>query len=287
MDIELVAELIFVPKEITPIAGSGGSNLGAITLREEVIDVFDFNLLFGFEAVDTEDDEARLLIFRNEEKKLALCTEMVEEIKDVDISRIEPLQNSLGNEKIESLYKDKNSIVSVVSAKYFKELIDEYSVSQTKDSIVDDEDGSSDMRELAVFAIGKEEFAFDIEGVQEIITYQEVTPLPESDEYIDGVINLRGAIIPVVNLPKKLGFESDITEKSKIVVCITEGEKVGFLVDDVNDIMFVEDKYLSVSKNAESLTKSTISLDDGKRVILELRLQKIISVEDLQSMKEG
>ena len=142
------------------------------------------------------------------------------------------------------------------------------------------------MRELAVFAIGKEEFAFDIESVQEIITYQEVTPLPESSEYIDGVINLRGSIIPVVNLPKKLDFDAQLTDKSKIVVCSIEDEKVGFLVDDVNDIMFIEDKFVSISKNTEALVKSTISLDDGDRVILELRLNKIISLEDLQNIKE-
>jgi hypothetical protein len=51
--------------------------------------------------------------------------------------------------------------------------------------------------------------------------------------------------------------------------------------------MFVEDRYLSVSKSDESLTKSTISLNDGKRVILELRLEKIISVEDLQNIKDN
>lgn len=287
VDIELVAELIFVPDEITPIAGSSNVNLGAITLRDEVIDVFDFNLVFGFEAVDMTNEDVRLLILRDEDKKLALCVEDVQEIKDVDLSKIETLSVSMGDNKIESLYKDKENIVSVVSTIYFKELIGEYSVTtQHTQTVTEQEDGSSSMRELAVFAMQDEEFAFDIESVQEIITYQEVTPLPESDEYIDGVINLRGAIIPVVNLPKKLGFESNITEKSKIVVCITEGEKVGFLVDDVNDIMFIEDRFVSESKNSEALTKSTISLDDGKRVVLELRLEKIISVDDIQGLKE-
>jgi len=287
VDIELVAELIFVPEEITPIAGSKNSNLGAITLRNEVIDVFDFNLLFGFPTVDIKSEDSRLLILRDEEKKLALCVENVQEIKDVDISKIESLNTSIGDNKIESLYKDEKTIVSIVSATYFRELIDEFSVTtQNQQDMDEQKNGSSSMRELAVFAIEKEEFAFDIESVQEIITYQEVTPFPESNEYIDGVINLRGSIIPVVNLPKKLDFKANITDKSKIVVCTTEGEKVGFLVDDVNDIMFIEDKFVSSSKNNEALIKSTISLDDGKRVILELRLNQIISVEDLQGIKE-
>jgi len=287
VDIELVAELIFVPKEITPIVGSKSSNLGAITLRDEVIDVFDFNLLFGFDAVNLKSEEARLLILRDEEKKLAICVEDVQEIKDIDISKIDSLSTSLGDDKTESLYKDGKNIVSIVSAIYFRKIIDEFSVTTQKNEHTDEKkEENSNMRELAVFAIAKEEFAFDIESVQEIITYQEVTPLPESSEYIDGVINLRGSIVPVVNLPKKLDFKPNITDKSKIVVCIIEDEKVGFLVDDVNDIMFIEDEFVSNSKNPQALVKSTISLDDGKRVILELRIEKIISADDLQSIKK-
>ncbi len=287
IDIELVAELIFVPREITPIPGGDRANLGTITLREEVIDVFDFNLLFGFESVDLKNDRSRILILKEENKKIAICVEYVEEIKDISVSDIEPINNSLGEEKIESLYKDSKSIVSIVSSLYLRNLIDKYCVVATKeDKIQEQKKGSENMRELVVFAIDKEEFAFDIESVQEIIIYQEVTPLPDSDEYIEGVINLRGAIIPVINLPKKLDFDLKINNKSKIIVCMIENEKVGFLVDDVNDILFIEDKFVALSKKSDSLIKSTISLDGGKRVILELRLDKIISVEDLLSIKE-
>ncbi len=287
VDIELVAELIFVPNEITPIVGGDRSNLGAITLREEVIDVFDFNLLFGFENVDLKNDNSRILILKDENKKIALCIEYVEEIKDILVNDIESLSNSIGEEKIESLYKDNKNIVSIVSNLYLRNLIDKFCVAITKENkIQKEEKEGGNMRELVVFAIDKEEFAFDIESVQEIISYQEVTSLPDSDEYIEGVINLRGVIIPVVNLPKKLDFNLKIEDKSKIAVCMIEKEKVGFLVDDVNDIMFIEDKFVALSKKSDSLVKSTISLDGGKRVILELRLEKIISVEDLLSIKE-
>jgi len=286
IDIELVAELIFIPNEITPIAGSEHFTLGVITLREEVIDVLDFNLIFGFEAVDIKNPKSRILILKDENKKLALCVENVEEIKDIEISKIEPIQEAFSENKIEALYKNNEEIVSIISQRYVKELIEKYSLTKNIKEETNVKKGSEFMRELAVFAIGNEEFAFDIEDVQEIITYQEVTPLPNSSEYILGVINLRGSIIPVVDLPKKLNFETKITDKSKIIVCNLEDEKVGFLVDDVNDIMFIEDKYVSIAKRTDSLVRATISLDDAKRVILELRLENIISVEELDSMKQ-
>ena len=286
IDIELVAELIFVPKNITPIAGSDAVSLGAITLREEVIDVVDFNLLFGFEAVNRNDHRSRLLILKEMDKKLALCVESVEEIKDVPLSDIEAIHPDALEHKIEALYKEKEHIVSIISNIYAREIIDHFCVSITKASDDEEKQQEANMRELTVFAIGKEEFAFNIENVQEIITYQEVTPLPQSDEYVEGVINLRGTIIPVINLPKKIGFDPKITEKSKIIVCNIEDEKVGFLVDDVNDIMFIEDKYVSIAKNQDGIVGATISLDEGKRVILELRIENIISIDELESMKE-
>ena len=286
VSIDLVAELIFVPETITPIAGSDAVSLGAITLRDAIIDVIDFNMLFGFEAVDQSDLRARLLILGSEEKKLGLCVADVIAIKDIATSNMEAITMTGSENRIEALYKEGEKIVSIISSIYLKEQIDNYCVSTQSLQDEEHENGNETMRELAVFALGNEEFAFDIEGVQEIISYQEVTPMPESKEYVEGVINLRGAIIPVINLPKKLNFEPKITEKSKIIVCTIEGEHVGFLVDDVNDIMFIEDRYVAVSKNSQSITKATISLDGGRRVILELRLDRIISKEDIAGMKE-
>jgi purine-binding chemotaxis protein CheW len=279
VDIEVVSELIFVPNTITYIPGSSSADLGAITLRDEVINVFDFNVLFGF-GKQKITQKSRLLILKNKNKKIALLVEEVDEIKDISLSDLEKLQ--MNDEKIESLYKGEEHIVSIISNMFLKNLIDEQSITENDEVI--NEGRSEDMRELCVFRIEKEEFAFDIEKVQEIIAYQEITPLPQSGEYIEGIINLRGSVIVVVNLPKKLSFKLNISDKTKIVVCSIEDEKVGFLVDEVNDIMFIEDRYVSVSKNANSLVKSTISLDDGKRVILELKVEKLVDIEEIKSI---
>ena len=279
VDIEVVSELIFVPNTITYIPGSDRADLGAITLRDEVINVFDFNRLFGF-SMQEITQKSRLLILKNENKKIALLVEEVDEIKDISLSDIEKLH--INDEKIESLYKGEKHIVSIISSMFLRNLIDEQSITENDEVI--NEGRSEDMRELCVFRIDSEEFAFDIEKVQEIIAYQEITPLPQSGSFIEGVINLRGSVIVVVNLPNKLSFDFSVTDKTKIIVCNIEDEKVGFLVDEVNDIMFIEDRYVSVSKNANSLVKSTVSLDDGKRVILELKVDKLVDIEEIKSI---
>ncbi len=275
IDIELVGELLFV-REITPVANTDKANLGAITLRNEVIEVFDFNMLFDFPKTQMTE-KSRLLILKDENKKLGLLVEEVVEIKDVVLNNIE----AVNIPNIQGLYKDNETIVSIVGNMCLKKLIDNYAVSEEKEEI---EKGNENMKEITVFSIGEEEFAFDIEKVQEIIAYQEIIPVPESGEYIEGVINLRGSIVVIVNLPKKLNFESE--KQNKIIVCNIEDEKVGFLVDEVNDVLFVEDSNVAISKKG-GIVKSTISLNNGERVILELNVDKLVEIDEIVTLKEN
>jgi purine-binding chemotaxis protein CheW len=141
------------------------------------------------------------------------------------------------------------------------------------------------MTEVAVFQIANEEFAIGIEDVQEIIKYTQITPIPEAPQFVDGVINLRGVVIPIVSLPERLGFEKNIDSKSKILVCIINEERVGLLVDDVNEIMFIEDKFISKSDKEDALFSDIITLDEGKRIILKLQVSNILEDNILNNIK--
>jgi purine-binding chemotaxis protein CheW len=141
------------------------------------------------------------------------------------------------------------------------------------------------MSEIAAFQINNEEFALNIDDVNEIIKYTEITPIPEAPQFIDGVINLRGVVIPIVSLPERLGFTKEIKPKSKILICDIKGEKIGLFVDDVNEIMFIEDRFVSKSSNENTLFSEVITLDEGKRVILKLRITEVLDDDTIDSIK--
>lgn len=145
------------------------------------------------------------------------------------------------------------------------------------------------MSEIAAFKIKDEEFALDIQDVQEIIKYTQVTPIPEAPEFVDGLINLRGAVIPIISLPNRLGFEKEITSKSKILICDLKGEKIGLFVDDVNEIMFINEQDINQSNSEDSLFSEVIILDEGKRIILKLRITELLddkTLDDIKIIKE-
>ncbi len=91
--------------------------------------------------------------------------------------------------------------------------------------------------QLACFRIGSELYALDIMRIKEIIRPQKITPIPKAPSFIEGVINLRGAVIPVADMRKR--FDQPISEensKNRIVVCSLAGKIIGLLVDDVTEV---------------------------------------------------
>ncbi len=97
-------------------------------------------------------------------------------------------------------------------------------------------------RELISFRIGAQEFCVDIMAVREIRGWTPATALPQSPSYVRGVINLRGAVLPIVDLPNRLGYgASEPTARHVIIVAQIGQQLVGLLVDAVSDILTVTD----------------------------------------------
>jgi len=92
--------------------------------------------------------------------------------------------------------------------------------------------------QLVSFHIGGEEFGLDILRVQEIIRVQELTRVPNSPDFVDGVINLRGKVIPVIALRRCFGLEDLPHDKqTRIVVIEVKGTVLGFIVDSVSEVL--------------------------------------------------
>jgi len=92
--------------------------------------------------------------------------------------------------------------------------------------------------QLVTFSLGTEEFGVDIMKVQEIIRIPPITRVPKAPRYVEGVINLRGNVIPVVNLRVRFGMEQgDETDLSRIVVLQVNGKVFGVRVDGVTEVL--------------------------------------------------
>ena len=92
--------------------------------------------------------------------------------------------------------------------------------------------------QLVSFHVGEEEFAIDILGVQEIIRMVELTPVPNAPYFVEGVINLRGKVIPIIDLRSRFSLPAaDRTKDTRIIVVEISNTVLGFIVDSVEEVL--------------------------------------------------
>ncbi len=96
----------------------------------------------------------------------------------------------------------------------------------------------TELLQLVTFSIGGEEFGVEILTVQEIIRMLEITRVPKAPDFVEGVINLRGKVIPIIDLRKRFGLESKSHDKNTRIVVIEINKMiVGFVVDSVSEVL--------------------------------------------------
>jgi purine-binding chemotaxis protein CheW len=136
-------------------------------------------------------------------------------------------------------------------------------------------------REVIVFRIGIQEFCVDIMSVREIRGWTPATVLPRSPSYVRGVINLRGAVLPIIDLAARLEFSAaTATTRHVIVVVQIAGQVVGLLVDAVSDILTLNESQVQptpavASESARAFVCGLIALE-GRMVNL-LRLDNVLA----------
>ncbi|SFG25520.1 purine-binding chemotaxis protein CheW [Novosphingobium sp. CF614] len=117
------------------------------------------------------------------------------------------------------------------------------------------------LRELITFEVAGQIFALDIMAIREIRAWTPVTPMPRVPHYVAGVVNLRGTVLPVVDLAARLGWApTEATPRHAIIVCQVNGQSQGLIVDSVSDI---------IALNTESLQPPPTAGQDEVMPFLE------------------
>ena len=140
-------------------------------------------------------------------------------------------------------------------------------------------------RQLVVFDLADEAYGVNIGSVREIIRMQEITKVPRTPDYVEGVINLRGKVIPVIDMRKRFGFPAaERTKDTRIVVIDIGGADIGAVVDAVTEVLRLGSDSVEPPSAVIASTDSDYLLGIAKletRLIILLDLQKALAVDSM------
>jgi len=151
----------------------------------------------------------------------------------------------------------------------------------------------SQLAQLVGFVIGKELFGVSILMVQEIIRSAPITAVPNSPDFIEGIINLRGSIVPVIDLRKRLGLYDDnkITDDDIwILILNIEGRTTGFIVDSVTQVLKIDESTLEpppdivVARLESQYIRGVCKLDEDLLILLDFTC--ILMVDEFKKLKD-
>ena len=274
LHIDYLREIILADIEFTEIAGTRDEVIGLITLREELLIVIDLRKHYGFSTKD--NDKNRILIATHDGKKIGLLVDEIIDIKAFVNRDIEYMKDHFKDNKISGVIHDGDRIISFFDADVLENLFEENESFIDEENPVLEDDASNDtVMEVIVFKLNSREYSFEVDTVAEIIDIVPSTAIAMTNDSIDGIINIRGQIVAIVSLFKKLNIEMNITEDSKIIICDIKGEKIGFVVDSVSDILNIRQE--EIKEQDEALFSKVLHLENGKRLILSMDIDEVIS----------
>ncbi len=162
---------------------------------------------------------------------------------------------------------------------------------EKKAAVVDDE------VQMVTFQVGTEEYGLDINSIIEVIRPLKITPLPRMPEFVEGVINLRGAIIPIVDLRKRFGLPVGTESRKTTRMLITRGaiygasgagkESIGLIVDGVQEVLHVQKKNIDATPHVatgENIHFITGMGKVGERLIIIIDIAKILSQQERSAL---
>lgn len=147
--------------------------------------------------------------------------------------------------------------------------------------------------QVVVFKLGGEYYAFDIQKVQEIVRVQENTRIPNLPEFVEGVVNLRGSVIPVINMARKFALKDKANNSSTrlIVLKIGEDGKIAVKADEVSEVLTINEEIIDrlpsivEKKNGKHCLKGVVKLEN--RLIILLNPDELYEAEYLPEIPEN
>jgi purine-binding chemotaxis protein CheW len=269
-----------------------------MTLRNRLLPLVNLRSMFGLPHRDL-DEKSRIVVLTLQGVSVGVVVDAVSEVLRVAKSGVDALPALLASEgnlaEITSICRLDNGkrLVSIVTA---RNLFGHSVIKEALSAVSQSEDGSDlaakvddaldDDEQVVIFRLDKEEFGAPIASVQEIVRVPEaLVRVPLSPPFVEGVINLRGSVLPVIDLRLRLGLEpAERTDRQRIMVFLISDMRTGFIVDQVAEVLKIPKAAIEASPQLSDQQSRLLSrmANLGK----QKRMVQLIDPSHLMAKKE-
>ena len=308
--IEEVQEIVQLPEKITVLPNSASHVLGVITLRNRLLPLVSLRDMFRLPPAEANEANKVVVVSPGGSGAVSVGVAMdcIKEVLRVGRASIDPMPPMLAQNRtlddIRSICRleDGKRLVSILSAGHMFGAADlskmAEGLTQEGDAMTEAQNGTpaadaDDEEQFVVFRLLNEEYGVPIDSVQEIVRVpEELTRVPKTPAFIEGVINLRGSVLPVVDQRRRFGLAaSERNDRQRIMVFTIRDIRTGFIVDSVSEVMRIGARFIGaapkLSAEQQKLIRRVANLEALDRMILLLDIDQLLNVKELSALKRA
>jgi purine-binding chemotaxis protein CheW len=285
--IEDVQEIVQVPENIIHVPHAESHVLGIMTLRNRLLPLVSLRRMFAL-PVQEADEHSRIVVVSLGAASVGIVMDSVNEVLRVAKADVDAMPGLLAREgdlndiaEICRLDGGKRLVSIISAANLFRHsavkealtTVENLQDDKEREVADADEESNDDDEQVVVFRLDKEEFGVPIESVQEIVRVpEELTHVPKAPPFVEGVINLRGAVLPVIDLRRRLGLpDVERSDRQRVMVFLIEGMRTGFIVDSVAEVLRIHKSAIEAAPRLSSeqgkLLARMANLEKQKRMV--------------------
>ncbi|MYM39200.1 chemotaxis protein CheW [Duganella qianjiadongensis] len=297
--ISAVQEIVQMPEHFVQVPRAQSHVLGLMTLRNRLLPLVSLRRMFGLAAIG-QDERSRIVVVALAAGSVGIVVDNVNEVLRVPTSQVEAMPALLARDsqlaELSHICRldEGRRLVSVMST---EQLFQHTAIREAMASM-DQADmagqGStaavqSEYELMVVFRLGTEEFGVPIANVQEIVRVPAtLTHVPQAPTAVEGVINLRGAVLTVVDLRRRLGLDSvERNDGQRIIVLLIDGLRTGFIVDAVAEVLKVPAAAIEpaprLSADQAQLLARMVNLEQHNRLLQLIEPQFLLQTAELRA----
>ncbi len=292
LPLEVVQEILPLPATMAAVAQA--EVLGVISVRDSLLPLLSLRGLLGFGAAAVSDQREKIVVITIAGTQVGLVVDGARAIVAADPQCVDAIPPVLaaragGESRIKAIYRGEGGrrLISILSPQqlFRAEVMQRLAAGQQgqKTPAVSDDAGSRSELIFLVFKLGDDEFGLPIDAVVEVAQLpSQITKLPKAPKFLEGVVNLRGDVLPVVDQRRRFDMPAvQNAEGRRLVIIKTERHRAGLIVDSVSDVLRTQagnvDPPPELTDDTARLIRGVINLESARRMVLVLDPAEVLT----------